>query len=83
MQGAVGAAKGSPRRDFFELPGQTVWLSRCLLAMNVRVSVRIWSDTCFYYNTLPDSEIVGENYCPHLLLIIEGYSYPAKKPKNL
>lgn len=47
MKGAVGTDKGSINWDFIELPEQIVWLPRCLLAMNVCVSVSIFSDTCF------------------------------------
>lgn len=69
MQGAVGAAKGSPGWDIIALSGQIVWRLSCLLAMNACMSVQIWADTWFNYNTLPGSEIVGEkNYHPHLLL---------------
>lgn len=80
MQEAVGAAQGSPNWDFTQLPGQIVWPSGGLHAMNVCIRVRIWSDICFYYNILPDSEVVGkETYCPHLLVTSEDYSYPSKK----
>lgn len=44
-----------------------------LLATNVCMRVRIWSDICFYYNMLPDSEVVGkETYCPHFLVTTEA-----------
>ena len=68
MPGAVGADKGSPAWDIIALSGQIEWQLSCLLTMNACMSVRIWADTWFNSNTLPDSEIVGENYCPHLLL---------------
>lgn len=73
MQKAVGAAKASSNWDFTYLPGQIVGPSGGLLAMNVCMRVRIWSDVCFYYNMLPDSEVVGkETYCPHFLVTTEG-----------
>lgn len=49
------------------------WMSEC---QNL-----VWH---FYYNTLSDSKIVGEkDYCLHLLLATEGYSYLSQPPKNL
>ena len=47
MQGAVGAAKGSPGWDIIALSVQIVWRLSCLLAMNACMSAWIWADTWF------------------------------------